>query len=379
MAELPEELLSHTCSYLHISAELQASPDDRIKLATLASVSLFLEAVDHLHISTKLKHDLQAGLREGLGDAERALLLWLCTKLEIWRTYCPFEVDESLVFAVIREATSNQSLGGGPRPRPLQHLREVSINETESSRDLADLADVLMLPALVTFRGRMLRCDECTALPESLQSKVKRIYLNHSLLDGMGSAKVLIACPDLETLSVQWGGSIVGKCWVEYDKMGEALRQHGTKLKNLRLDPEEDLMPDDDPDVCPPLGSLKALTSLRLFSAPHAALFGGCEVTRLNSPEWLRETLPVSLRTLEFPDANDEEAPDLYERLLEVMRDKQFEELSTIRVNRSVPFTENAANDVGWSDSESSAVWGGSESKHDWVVLKRDGEQGKAI
>lgn len=440
MAQLPEELLSQICSYLRIAAEPGARRDDRIKLSTLASVSLASRAlsraarphlyrtlsidscdycarsrpiisallqrpetarlVQHLHTETwqtkaelrltnaqpvpaqsalrtqllaaagsleatpRSRRELQDGLREGLDDAEYALLLRLCTNLQVWKAHAGYAVQESLVFATVREAVANQALGGSPlTSRPLQHLREVEIRhgDTEGATDLSSLADILRLPALEKFKGHMLSCNESTDLPKSLQSMVKRIHLTFSLLDGSGLEKLLSACPDLETLSVQWGSSIVGVSRIEYDRMGAALRQRGTKLKSLRLRPEDAVTLDDNPDTRPPLGSLQGMTSLRMLAVPYTTLFGGPDISSDQSPDWLRETIPVSLRTLRIADADDEESAELDAQLLEVMRDEQFRELSTIRVHRGEPFSEDA-QDAGWDDSESTKFW---------VVLKR--------
>jgi len=444
MVQLPEELLSHICSYLRISAEPKASQDDRTKLSTLASISLSSRAlsraarphlyrtlnisscdsgsisqpitstliqqpdtahlVHQLHtqtwqtraelgltnrepvpvpsvlktqllaaasslgdVSARLKEDVQHGLRDGVEDAEYALLLCLCTNLEVWKSCAVYAAQESIVFDVVREAFIDQALVGTlPTSRPLQHVREVEIRhgDTEGSTNLGTIAEILKLPALEIFRGCMLKCNESTSLPQSTQSKVKRIYLESSLLDSTGLEQLLVACPNLETLSVHWGSSIVGVSRIQYDRMGEALRRHGTKLKNLRLRPEDAFAIDDNPDVYQPLGNLKELGSLRLLAVPYTVLLGGLDVSSDQSSEWLRETLPVSLRTLRISDADDVESESLDAQLLEVMKDEQFTELSTIRINRGEEFSEDA-EDVGWDDSESTKFW---------VVLKRDRE-----
>lgn len=441
MAQLPEELLSHICSYLRITDASWNAGKKQTNLATLASISLASKAfnrvarphlwhtldigphvqngywrrlvssvlqrpdtarlvqylhthswefrwvsappgyhgerlraalepqlqstIDGLPCSPEFKQNLQTGMEEGWEDADYALLLWLCTNLKKWELDSPHPVEESLVFAAIREAVADQTLVSSEQtPRPLQHVREIKIEhgDTENSTDLGNISDVLRLPALDTFRGRMLSCDhDTTSFPQSLRSSIKRLFLDFSLIDGNGLRTLLTACSDLETLSIQWGSSIVGPARIEYDRMGQALRQYGRKLKTLRLRPEEAETFEDDEDSYPPLGSLKQLTLLRTLTLPYVALFGGADLSGDRSPIWLRDVLPASLKTLRIADADVEEDEVLDAQLLEVMKDEQFEDLSTIRVSRGEPFSETAQN-VGWDDSESNKYW---------VVLKR--------
>ena len=437
MAQLPEELLSHICSFLRIGAGSKASSDDPDKLSTLLNISLanralnraarphlyhtlhvipsenlrsvlrtlsqspetarlvqhlyteawmsrselevtqsqpnpaesdlraqLLDAVDGLQVSSTLRQEIHDGVERGLEEAELSLLLCLCVNLKFWETESCYRFEETTVPKVIREAEVNQGADGEvPTMQPLQHLREVDIAhaDTEGYMELTELEGIFQLPALETFRGRMLKCDSLTELSEGLRSKVKQIYLESSLIDGFGLQTLLHACPDVQTLSLHWGNSMVGVSRLDFDAMGDALRQHGTHVSTLRLRAGEAFTLDSNAETLPPLGDLKPLTSLRTLTVPYAALLGGSDVASEQPQEWLQEVLPSSLKTLRVTDANNDYWEEFDEQLMEVLRDERFEALSTIRINRPEAFTEDA-EEVGWDESGTNKFW---------VVLKR--------
>ncbi|KAK4902213.1 hypothetical protein LTR27_001116 [Elasticomyces elasticus] len=440
MSTLPEELLQHVFSYLHLSGEPRARNQDKVRLSTMASISLanrmcyrvvkphmyhtlILEDYDHTArrrnilrtllqdadtgslvqlfyagswslevdyenttwqpepvpddlkrdalfaldgagLPTSLRDHLRLQLARGVEDAEIALLLLLVPNIRLLDISVSFHVKESLAMSVIQQG-------------PLQHLSEVKVShsDTEGSSSIDGLVALLRLPALDTFRGRMIDCNsESSTLLEPIRSTLKRVFFNMSLLDAVGLQRLLVACPDLETLSVHWGSATVGDSSIEYRAIGQALRNHGTKLKNLHLKPEDAEVFDDSLDSDSPLDSLKELAALRLLNVPYHAL---CATTG-TVPKYLVQVLPYSLRTLRIADAEEsssveddedsnEEAFLLDLQLLEVMRDNNFSDLSTIRVQRGDGFTLTAeAEEAGWNDDESNNYW---------VVLKKQRPQ----
>ncbi|KAK4957501.1 hypothetical protein LTR10_005466 [Elasticomyces elasticus] len=424
MSTLPEELLQHVFSHLHLSGEPRARNEDRIRLSTLASISLAnrtcyrvvkphmyhtliledyyhttrrrdflrtlvqnpdtgslvqlfyagswsveadyenttwqpepvpddlkreaLVALDGAELPTSLRDHLRLALARGIEDAEIALLLLLISNLRLLDISASFHAKDSLAMSVIQH-------------RPLQHLSEVKVShsDTEGSSSMDGSVALLQLPALNTFRGRMIDCNsESSALLAPIRSTLKRAFFTMSLLDAVGLQRLLVACPDLETLSVHWGSATVGISSIEYALFGQALRDHGKRLKNLHLKPEDAEVFDDSLDSDPPLGSLKELAVLRLLNVTHHALCG----TTGTAPGYLAQTLPYSLRTLRIADAQVDDE-DWNEELLDVMRDDSFSELSTIRVQRGDGFTLSAeAKEAGWKDEESNRFW---------VVLKK--------
>lgn len=346
------------------------APDD-LKSKMLAATDAALPA------STRSR--MLQELEEGVEDAEIALLLLLSPKLRLLDFSAAFRISQSLTVAVVQLAhpVNGQE---GELARPLQLLSEVRVgyDDTEDALDVGDVAATLQLPALETFRGRMIACDhESTGAILKLKSQLKRLYLESSLLDALGLERLMVACPSLETISMHWGSAIVGASEIEYTRIGQALRRHGSKLKNLRFKPEQAESFDEDIDRDSPLGSLKELESLRLLAVPYAALCGARPAT---DPNYLLRNLPTSLRTLNIADAevpkvdesdiessdeDEEDADDtnaLDMQLIQVMQDEKFTELSTIRVQRAGGFTLSAmAEEAGWADK------GG----RFWIMLKR--------
>lgn len=321
------------------------------------------DAANSVHLPEDLREQLRDGISEGVPDAEVALLFCLCTNLRLLHFITPMSISASLAMRVLQEKPEDQA---GEKERPLGHLHEVNVEhwDTEGSTNLTDIAKLLQQPTLEIFRGQKLACTEETTFPPELCLSLKRIHLNWSLVDASGLEKLLTACPELETLTIQWGGATVGMSRIEYGRMSQSLRNHGKGLKTLRLRPENAESCDSSFDTASPLGSLRDLKSLRILAVPCNALIGDAAARQLQ-PQWLVDTLPENLRTLRITDADDEddEAEAFDAQLMELLRDERFKELSTIRVNRSAAFTfADDLEEAGWDDDDSNKFW---------VILKR--------
>ncbi|KXL50384.1 hypothetical protein M433DRAFT_151233 [Acidomyces richmondensis BFW] len=324
-------------------------------------------ATNSILLPESLRKQLRDGICEGVPDAEVALLLCLCTNLRFLHFITPMSISASLAMKVFQGKSEDQTV---QEERLLAHLYEVSVEhwDTEGSTNLAEITCLLQHPTLEIFRGQKLACTEETIFPPHFCFSIKRMYLEWSLVDASGLEKLLMACPNLETLSIHWGGATIGLSRIEYGRMSQSLRNHGEALKTLRLRPENAESFDSNLDTESPLGSLKDLKSLRLLAVPANALLGDANRRQLQ-PKWLVETLPENLKTLRITDADDDddevEAFDV--QLVELLRDQRFKELSTIRVNRSTAFTYTEdLEEAGWDE----------ESNKFWVILKRrrDGE-----
>ncbi|KAK5717829.1 hypothetical protein LTR15_008670 [Elasticomyces elasticus] len=323
-----------------------------------------LVAVDGAGLPISLRDPFRlqlAGGVEDAPDAEIALLLLLIPNMRFLAISLVYYMQESLFMCMIQH-------------RPLHQLSEVNVEhwDTEDSSSMDGLVALLQLPALDTFRGRAIDCNaESSTLLAPVHSTLKRVFLYMSLLDDGGLQNLLLACPDLETLSVHWGPETIGETSIDYSAIGQALREHGHKLKSLHLTPEDVDFP-EDMDINSPLGSLTELTALRFLDVTYHALCAAKDT----SPDHLRRILPHSLRTLRIDakDASsgedDKEADETNHfdlQLLEIMRDEHFGDLSTITVERGGTFTlSEEAKAAGWNDDES----GESGS-----VLKRQGRQ----
>ncbi|KAK3664870.1 hypothetical protein LTR22_004176 [Elasticomyces elasticus] len=227
--------------------------------------------------------------------------------------------------------------------RPLQQLLEVKITYSE-------------------YEG----CLNIDELPSLMQLPMLDIFRDWSLLDGAGLERLLTACPELEALSMHWAPATTGAPAFKNRSLGRALRNYGSKLRNLRLNPRD--AERDRLDQDPPLGSLREIESLRLLEVTYHALCGHNLETR---PSYLKQVIPFSLRMLRIAAADpaknhevlDDESDDDVEdsrlttvsvldvQLIEVMQDSRFAELSLVKVQRRDGFTlSGQARGLGWSD-----------------------------
>lgn len=297
-----------------------------------------LPAINKVELPSELQDRLRRSIRERLQDAEHALLLCLCTNLESWSTVVICGMLDSILFDVVRALISSHSTHHSPlNGRPLQHVREVemSFDDDEYRVEIGSLADIFSIPDLETFRGQELFAALThQRLPPALKSTVKRVYLEISHVDAPGVEHILIACPQLETLSIEWISpvfTVAEISAVQYDVIGRALNQHGPMLREVNLS-----TPDSRPSNYnhKRLGSLRNMASLRQLAVPYVALFGNVPMETKPSAGFLSEALPLSLEILTIHDASNYCEPndeiDLDEQLLVLMHHALFTQLSAI-------------------------------------------------
>lgn len=170
-----------------------------------------------------------------------------------------------------REAVSTGARDLAVEPAFLRHLISVEDADSSPPLNLDVLRSQLQFPSSRTFRGRQLGCGQRTGFPSRCSSPVERIYLKDSRLDTEGLRKLLTACLDLRTFEIDWDTSTAGDISTKMSLLGDAFRTLGTRLQNLRLDPN-DAPYFDEP--ASPIGSLALLSSLQTLEIPHTTLFG---------------------------------------------------------------------------------------------------------
>lgn len=329
--------------------------------------------VERLPPSQRLREGLLQRLKEGFEDAELAVLLSLCYKLEVLHFYTPFE--DTLVSRVMAEglAVAPSSLLDEDDKRPFRHIRDVHVEhcDTEYASGFDELIPLLKLPALHTLRGWALQVDEGMQSAARLTSTVKRILLEDSLVDAEGLEGLLPVCPALEVLSIHWGSATVGDCEMDFDRMAAAINRHGSRLRTLILRPEEA----EGDERRSSLGSLKSLRELRVLEIWGPVLFGYFGEDDRPPSTHLVDILPCTLNTLEITPVDDEHAELQDEMFWTLMNDGRYQELTTIRVNRNKLFSQDLA-ESDWDDSESNNFWDDeSWSSSFWIVLKREAKK----
>ncbi|KAK5713883.1 hypothetical protein LTR17_017382 [Elasticomyces elasticus] len=331
-----------------------------------------LAAVDTFGLSTDIQQRLLSQLAYGVEDARLALLLLLAPNVQYLEISASSGVYRSLVMSVLRLGRVCRDLGSSTHAfvRPLQRLAEVKIthSDREGCLNIDDLLPLMQLPMLDILRGNMIACNsQSTHHLSPHSSSLKKIYLDWSLLDGVGLERLLAACPELETLSMHWAPATAGIPAFKNPSLGRALRSNGSRLTNLRLNPRDAERDSHERDS--PLGILREVESLRLLDVTYHALFGHNPKTR---PSYLKQILPFSLCALRIAGAgsaktrevldneSDDDAEDsrlatvsvLDVQLVELMQDTKFAELSLIKVQRRDGFTlAGQARDLGWSDA----------------------------
>ncbi|KAH0431465.1 hypothetical protein CcaCcLH18_07081 [Colletotrichum camelliae] len=250
--------------------------------------------------------------------------------------------------AVIRQATAEAEAsdrGGEPQTlteepqqhppsrlnQPLSRLEELRISnqDTEFAVRLQSIQQVFFLPRLKTFRGWAVDLDTTMAAESDAsqrQGTVRHAYFEYSLAEADGISDLLRTCPCLQTLKVSWGSGTVGDSYLNFDDIGNVLREHGTGLEVLDLDCRECIsyeMGESEGSI----GSLRSLQRLKHLALPEAILLGdedvlggmdkvGDDSDDTNddaeagpvSTESLESLLPDGLETLRLYSGYEEEA-----------------------------------------------------------------------
>lgn len=184
--------------------------------------------------------------------------------------------------------------------------------DTENCVMIAEIWDLLRLDSLKAFHGHAIDFtsdigdDEDgvqVTLPQN-RFKLQQVHLDMSIVDAPGLTHLLSCCPDLEVLSIHWGGALQGDCAIWWDQFGTALRDCPSvaKLKTVAFDiSDSDYYAGDGAtfEVHPALGDLTSLSSLESLEVPAVALWGleAHVLVNANLPS-IVHTLPPALKRL---------------------------------------------------------------------------------
>ncbi|KAK3629279.1 hypothetical protein LTR56_018166 [Elasticomyces elasticus] len=333
--------------------------------------AVLLPCADAIGLPATLAYRLRWELEQGIEDAETALLMLLMPGLRLLELRCGQGYVRSLVQAVLPYAH-------------LTELIEVSVSPgTGGQTYLNDLAPLLQLPALRTFRGFTVCADETsTSVARRNLPCLKQLHLDSCPLSETSFEAVLVACPDLETLF--WSADATLSDDSPCDGIGTTLRTYGLRLQDLHIswDTMDEWGLSQGPSAA--LGNLQGLKCLQHFHIAHRALFGQPPVMLLSH---LTSILPFSLQTLSVvkiepwnndnddtgtgndsePEENDEDTWPVSQyaicfdsQMLELLRDKRYRELRSVKFERDEAFSlRDGADEAGWELStvaESSAV-----------------------
>ncbi|KAK3670552.1 hypothetical protein LTR78_009520 [Recurvomyces mirabilis] len=264
-------------------------------------VSLQLTALDEIDCSPARHIQWKRGLLMLDQDAQLALLLSLCTGMEIVDLILPSLFAGSVTRAMLCHYSGLPELMTTLTPeffpqkqfliapaaqgtRPGHHwpnLREVrAANYDQSSGSIKtrmpSLLPILLSSPLQTARLSNIEITNSNDLHGCSFATLKRLYLSRVVMDYRGLTAILAASPLLQVFSVEWhdvGG-------IKYSELGDALRAHACSLRKLivKLILKDRVWTVPGSALYPGMGCLQSLEQLRYLSAPAEALFGEQEM-----------------------------------------------------------------------------------------------------
>nr|POE65099.1 hypothetical protein CFP56_34767 [Quercus suber] len=305
-------------------------------------------------------------------DAVVAFLLALCQDLETLEIVVPFDFEESYVHSLLHhfaDVGSSESIGKSAQSaRGLPRLRELRVRhwDTEGAVGIYRIAEIMGKSSLDVFRGDMINITNLDLGPGFYVRpwSLRCIVLTNSLVDSSGVTELLQCCPELESLSIEWGSATVG---ADYDiflnEFGEAFRKYGQNLQSIDLDVRRSFRMDhEDNTNTHPIASLTALTRLTRLAVPQLALMklrdDASDEEGFELPV-LADILPPSLRTLSIYKCNRRyENQKLDDLLLDLISSKRFHRMRTIRIERPREFSQkDALPKMGWTCAEDDQYW----------------------
>lgn len=267
-------------------------------------------AVEPLQLSDELDKDLRRSLEQGSEGGAIAMLLALCLELEYLELTTVYDIDKTLISAMIDESCDQHSRAAqltavvcgrdGSRPRPLTKLREVAVRSPCAPEILLglfiqDVAPLLRTPALEIFRGHGMECVGSAADPPKPRSSlIRHMHIDEGVLEGEGIKFLLETCPHLIDLQYSVSRTMNYVEPLEFLDIGEQLRSCGSALQTLVLNTGEG-------HGNAPLGDLR-LCPITTLTATRMALLG----SQGERKQWwintsnLADELPRSLETLEI-------------------------------------------------------------------------------
>lgn len=320
----------------HWDAELNSQVTERVE-----------EISNYSHLSERLLESLKNGNKATCynGAACMALLLFIAKNITFLHLSIPFRWDECFVAEIAEDLGRLSHAPDATNAKPamlrsvLPHLKTLEIEhwDTEMSTDLGRLSNLISLPSLEVLRGHMVSLvleDNEPYGNGSWPLNFETIDLTSSLMDASGLEMLLRRCPNLQHLSVEWGGAIIGDCELDWPQMGDALRQYPKSLKSLRLDASMSCAFEYAEPPFQPLGDLSPLVRLEKLAVHGICLLGEKDEDLNVSASDLAKVLPESLVELELLSWYIQGVEDNRERLKiilsELKDDERFEALAII-------------------------------------------------
>jgi hypothetical protein len=252
-----------------------------------------------------------------------ALLISLCPKVVRLCLENPSTPDETPRFVLdymILEIL-HPKIREGKTLQALESLTAVTarMEGSQGGFRLASIATFFHLPNLRKVRG--VACFE----PEDdlfthfdcppRHSAVRELDFIRSAICPLGLKEMLQACKAVEKFNNDWAGLPVGWVEVNFPLLRDALLDHKSTLKSIRLDTSKhfDSWPERDNGLVPPFGpSLKEFEELRAMNVPASCLIGWDEQA-VGGYDSLQDVLPPNIEELKI----NESAP----RLLQLIED----------------------------------------------------------
>jgi hypothetical protein len=186
----------------------------------------------------------------------------------------------------------------------LTSLRQLRVLDTnpELMTEASKFEDLLFLPSLQSFYGTSIEWDSTLtqAIP-GCRLGLTEVILNLSVIDSLAFQDLLVLCPSLKVLRIDWA-SVDGYDWqLKLNTMGDSLRKFGTHLIELDLYCDS-LFQFGQEAHSGRFGSLRTLRGLRRLGVSPGMLLGrGYSEHEGDSPDESdeeEEEQPPSMETL---------------------------------------------------------------------------------
>ncbi|KAK6418922.1 hypothetical protein LTR95_017135, partial [Oleoguttula sp. CCFEE 5521] len=301
---------------------------------------------------------LHSAFHKGSTDADVALLLLMCSKLEVLH-YCPPEsFEKTLVHGAFRFSSMGPSEAAlsafnSCSETSLQCLREIVLQPARwdtgvkagwislESIGLAggyairQLTPILQLSKLSILKveSLCLHSPHTQYLPK--MPTLRYLSVTSACFDSTGVSRLLDQCPALHTLLLYWGHPNWCDGIPTWDEISAVIARKPNDIRCLEL------LHVDGATAGECIGDMQDAGSLRDFTVTSSILFGLQyeHETIYNEESRLTMILPYSLQILGIVQADENDATWHDQVLWTLMTDARFKTLDTIVVHRSRAFS----------------------------------------
>ncbi|KAI0830009.1 hypothetical protein F5Y06DRAFT_208250 [Hypoxylon sp. FL0890] len=400
--ELTQPLLYHTIPYCGLSrtrllrtlvryphlAEKFRAIDLNLTNGEGWVFDISLDAVRERLLANNFRGKLEDVVNVPDASCEICLVLSLLPNLELLEITCDYDTNNmvSSFFRKVARPLVNAPEKQNGQKHPFTQLQEVRLchSDTHDAQEATSifLVDDILLPTVHTLRGWSISWEVHPNMSHISQTQLnlKHIYLTYSFCNAEGLVNLLSRCPDLRTLQIEWHEPTAGGSdELNFDKMGEALRNHAHNLEKLVL-----------LYWCGGgfayarrgrIGSLRKLSCLKALTLQQDILVGEVEDSDKESSgtgipplSTLYEVLPDSLEKLRlysyslYPCQDDDEE-NLDEQVYDLIASNQMKNLRKVRVDR-----ENDSFRNSFYKDVKKFVWKASKTHGMMLVTKQETE-----